>query len=464
MRSEFVCGFSASLEELRRRLFELTNRVRLCDTGKKNSMNQLQARAVAIIFALAACGLGLVPRSPAVPSPLQTGDEQATARGKLVFEKSGCFVCHGNEGSGGTRNRNSATGEAVPKLTYVSRGYTIPALKERIRRGSVDVKKLNLKSFTPPVSMPPFRARLSEGELDDLVAYLKSLTPEQGEEPRLVSKERPPVPEYMLAGDSCSICHGIVARKFQSGVHAIAHTSQTGDSTRFVCVRCHGDGRDHAKKYGDPAALVIFTKESSTTLQEKNAQCLNCHERGNRVYWNGSLHETKGMACVDCHTMMEPASPRNLLAKNSEIETCVDCHQREGAQLQRSSHMPFREGKVTCSDCHNSHGTANEGMLLEATVNDNCYKCHAEKRGPFLWEHPPVAENCLNCHEPHGSNHYALLSAEPPRLCQRCHAGGDVHVSTPQLSSTQFAFNQSCSNCHAQIHGSNHPSGVQLLR
>ena len=33
-------------------------------------------------------------------------------------------------------------------------------------------------------------------------------------------------------------------------------------------------------------------------------------------------------------------------------------------------------------------------MLKEASVNDNCYKCHAEKRGPFLWEHPPVRENC----------------------------------------------------------------------
>ena len=69
------------------------------------------------------------------------------------------------------------------------------------------------------------------------------------------------------------------------------------------------------------------------------------------------------------------------------------------AQLQRSSHMPFREGKVTCTSCHNPHGTPIRKQLFRATVNENCYSCHAERRGPFLWEHPPVMENCANCHE-----------------------------------------------------------------
>ena len=29
----------------------------------------------------------------------------------------------------------------------------------------------------------------------------------------------------------------------------------------------------------------------------------------------------------------------------------------------------------------------------------------------MLWEHAPVRENCLNCHESHGSNHDKLLVA-----------------------------------------------------
>ena len=68
-------------------------------------------------------------------------DRQAAERGKLVFEKYGCFVCHGNEGSGGVKNKNSATGGVVTALTYTSRAHKVGALKERIIQGPVPVKK-----------------------------------------------------------------------------------------------------------------------------------------------------------------------------------------------------------------------------------------------------------------------------------------------------------------------------------
>ena len=32
-----------------------------------------------------------------------------------------------------------------------------------------------------------------------------------------------------------------------------------------------------------------------------------------------------------------------------------------------------------------------------------------------------MRENCLNCHNPHGSNHDKLLVSQQPWLCQRCH-------------------------------------------
>ena len=148
-------------------------------------------------------------------------------------------MCHGNEGSGGVRNKNSLTAERVPSLTYVSRGYTPQALKEKIQRGSTLVRKLDPSSFTPPLSMPSFRNRISDADLNALVEYLRSLAPEEGEEPRAVAKERPPVPEYMLAGDSCQICHGLVAQKFGTNVHSAVHPALRNDTLRYVCVTCH---------------------------------------------------------------------------------------------------------------------------------------------------------------------------------------------------------------------------------
>ena len=69
---------------------------------------------------------------------------------------------------------------------------------------------------------------------------------------------------------------------------------------------------------------------------------------------------------------------------------------------------------VECVDCHNPHGSPTKPLLKADNVNTVCYACHAEKRGPLLWEHAPVRENCLNCHSPHGSNHDKLLVASRP--------------------------------------------------
>ncbi len=139
------------------------------------------------------------------------------------------------------------------------------------------------------------------------------------------------------------------------------------------------------------------------------------------------------------------------------------------AETWKASHHPIREGKIGCADCHNPHGSSQEGMLRAATVNEQCYQCHAEKRGPFLWEHPPVRENCLNCHTPHGSNHLKLQRTSVPFICQQCHANtrhpgtmydGSFLAGGARASNREF--NRACLDCHAAIHGSNHPSSPYL--
>jgi DmsE family decaheme c-type cytochrome len=102
-------------------------------------------------------------------------------------------------------------------------------------------------------------------------------------------------------------------------------------------------------------------------------------------------------------------------------------------------------------------------QLVRATVNETCYICHAEKRGPFLWMHPPVAQNCANCHDPHGSINRSMLKLRPPRLCQQCHIG-TFHPGSPGSPGSVFVFSRACTNCHSAIHGSNAPGGVDLTR
>jgi DmsE family decaheme c-type cytochrome len=94
--------------------------------------------------------------------------------------------------------------------------------------------------------------------------------------------------------------------------------------------------------------------------------------------------------------------------------------------------------------------------------------CHTEKRGPFLFEHAAGRESCITCHDPHGSTNDRLLVAKLPMLCQRCHIGtrhpSTIYDNLSIQSRSVRIVDRGCVNCHAQIHGSNHPSGQTFTR
>ncbi len=159
-----------------------------------------------------------------------------------------------------------------------------------------------------------------------------------------------------------------------------------------------------------------------------------------------------------------------VLATATQADVCFDCHQQQRTQSMKPYSHAVRQGKMDCTSCHSPHGDTPERLLAGTTVNGTCYDCHAETRGPYLWEHAPVTEDCGNCHNPHGSNYPGMLTMRAPMLCQSCHSQ-DGHPSLPQderglpaNTPSSLLLGQSCMNCHDQVHGSNHPSGSKLMR
>jgi DmsE family decaheme c-type cytochrome len=308
----------------------------------------------------------------------------------------------------------------------------------------------------------------------------------------------------------CKNCHDTENKLFGHTLHAnVFRQNPRNEVEKTVCEACHGAGSNHVKNATDKTALIGFSKEWGTPIAKQNAQCLTCHSGGQRMYWESSIHQTNKLGCSDCHNPMARFSANGALKKASITEVCQSCHQQQRAEFRKKSHMPVPEGKMTCEDCHNPHGSSTKRLLKADSVNELCYTCHAEKRGPFIWEHAPVRENCLNCHQQHGSNNDKLLVQTRPFLCSGCHSttGAMGHLvwgdntlgsvvngdptSLGQNNSGQqnnTAFNavntvngtaltggatslaskrmtgRSCQNCHSQIHGSNNPGGARFQR
>ena len=160
--------------------------------------------------------------------------------------------------------------------------------------------------------------------------------------------------------------------------------------------------------------MPVLPLQGQPDVLERQPARVACH--GLRGLPSGSLRQPGGALCGSLARKSRYGAPltEHVGTKKPQPELCLQCHQMRRAQLQRSSHMPYREGKVTCTSCHNPHGSPNPSQLIQSTINENCYSCHTERRGPFLWEHPPVMENCANCHEPHGSSNPQLLKVRMP--------------------------------------------------
>ncbi len=273
-----------------------------------------------------------------------------------------------------------------------------------------------------------------------------------------------------VGADTCTTCHSAVAADFRHAFHA-----QQG----VDCEACHGPGSLHVQGGGDISKIISFGKRSAT---DANGVCLSCHAQDARIRnWMAGPHASNEIRCIDCHqthTYAKPGSKteasldlitdvmtpdrvgnvENLVPETKAMmqprwqanDACLKCHQTQRGQMSLPYHHPLREGKMSCADCHDPHGGPGGNNLRTANTNQLCLSCHAQYRGPFAYQHPPVTENCMICHTAHGSPNTNLLTVSEPALCLQCHAGHHNGASLP--------ISDRCSNCHGSIHGTDTPT------
>lgn len=208
------------------------------------------------------------------------------------------------------------------------------------------------------------------------------------------------VAEY-VGTETCAACHTKEFKEFQQSTHS--RISVPGEIKMQGCETCHGPGSLHVDAGGG-----------------------------------------KGVG--------------GLINPSQDPSACFTCHTDKRAQFHLPYRHPVLEGKMSCADCHNAHGE--DVRPWSATtlqdVNEACFKCHKDQRGPFVWEHEALREGCASCHQVHGSINQKMLLARDNNLCLRCH----TQVNFPTIGNRDHKgsfLEGSCfsASCHTAPHGSN---------
>jgi len=203
-----------------------------------------------------------------------------------------------------------------------------------------------------------------------------------------------------------------------------------------LCYTCH-ESMDEEKFVHGPVALAQCLtchdphgSENSSILNSPAEElCFTCH--GDRITEKNIVHGDEMLNdCTSCHNAHASSHKYQLVSELPGL--CSDCHGDVGSV--KFPHFPVFEGM--CLDCHNAHNSDAAGQTKYNGESNLCFECHTdieEKVASSKFVHNMVGENCIECHNPHGSenpnilnkyfspNFYNIYSNENHALCSECH-------------------------------------------
>jgi predicted CXXCH cytochrome family protein len=204
-----------------------------------------------------------------------------------------------------------------------------------------------------------------------------------------------------FADGDCSLCHQNKDPKAPGPLLKAANE---------ICLECHEDfGPIMSRKFSHVAA-----KES----------CVNCHNPHNARF-SHLLVDDIGPLCLSCHTDMKSVTTEAKVKHDATVKdkACINCHNSHGANVE---HLLIGLPYDLCVTCHGQDGVKDHAGQ-ELTNFKKLLAENPEHHGPV------VDKDCSACHNPHGAEHFRLLSWEYPSqfyspydpklyaLCFECH-------------------------------------------
>lgn len=316
---------------------------------------------------------------------------------------------------------------------------------------------------------------------------------------------------------TCFFCHdgtqaeSNVAYTFSTGAGNVAfHPVKDTPAVAQGLIRCSDCHNPHGNKKPDQTLYpkLLSATDGTTVSHEGNAFCLSCHGTVNRNFDATYYADTAGdhtnanaahyslsypalvppsgtkVTCVQCHE--KHAAPVQRLVKGVEESACFACHNTsansmsgrniQGEFAQASTHdiTSATGAKVECSSCHGPHTVARSNLTAGGATSQVSNPANTKQdftqAASSTTGHVRMTEFCIACHKgttpPQAVTNtttevpYSIVFQNRTVTTNAGGGGSDPAQrgwdKSTYKNSTHYNKGMSCNDCH-NSHGSPYP-------
>ncbi len=163
--------------------------------------------------------------------------------------------------------------------------------------------------------------------------------------------------------------------------------------------------------------------------------CYKCH----KVRYNKKIDHkpVKEGRCTDCHDPHQ-SNAKNLLKGKDVNDLCLKCHsvgnkKKIKKTVNMKAYYKHKPAEKNCVECHEAHTSDYKKLLKDDGRINLCLDCHSKLENhvdmkkwinEVKYKHGAITDSknrCLECHDPHATNHKGILKKQQVKMCLSCH-------------------------------------------
>ena len=232
------------------------------------------------------------------------------------------------------------------------------------------------------------------------------------------------------------------------GCHSVGYNVATKQVAEWNvgCERCHGPGSEHV---AHPTRANVINPARLTDVAA-NDVCISCHSQGRPrqiplggKYYDWPVGYQVGLQLQDFWEL--ESHPLGETSFYHFADGTAHKNRMQGNDFVQS--VMYRHG-VTCSTCHDTHGTRNYAQLRVA-ADTLCLQCHA----PMAPNGPRAVTLEAHTHHKTGSAGSQCIACHMPKIETEGVPGAFVRAHTfrfiPPQMTDQYKIPNACTSCHA---------------